>query len=145
MLTPSEQIGFTFFFESNTAQGLQNEMCGSSDPRPRRAPLTHLGRRFSIFLLVMTFGPLCQQLMPLFCTQRALYEARTHPSSSCERGHTLTRTHRAGERPSKTYSWQAFLMAQILVELPSQTLVSVLTVRLPPGSLQCARPGSDSD
>lgn len=44
--------------------------------------------------------------MPLFCTQRALYEAR--------------------ERPSKTYAWQAFLGAQILVEIPWQTLMAVI-------------------
>jgi ATP-binding cassette subfamily G (WHITE) protein 2 (PDR) len=41
-----------------------------------------------------------------FVVQRALYEAR--------------------ERPAKTYSWQAFMVAQILVELPWQVSLLVL-------------------
>lgn len=44
--------------------------------------------------------------MPLFVTQRALYEVR--------------------ERPSKAYSWKAFLAANIVVELPYQVLVGIL-------------------
>ncbi|KAH8829423.1 ABC-2 type transporter-domain-containing protein [Flagelloscypha sp. PMI_526] len=61
---------------------------------------------FTIFMLFMMFGSLVQQIHPQFVAQRALYEAR--------------------ERPSKAYSWQAFLLAQIVVELPWQTLTSVL-------------------
>ncbi|KAK7049026.1 hypothetical protein R3P38DRAFT_3620540 [Favolaschia claudopus] len=61
---------------------------------------------FSIFLLLLLFGNLTQQIMPLFVEQRALYEAR--------------------ERPSKAYSWMAFLLAQIVVELPWQLLASVI-------------------
>ena len=61
---------------------------------------------FSIFMLLTLFGNLAQQLMPHFVTQRALYEAR--------------------ERPSKTYDWKAFMTANIIVELPWQTLMSVL-------------------
>ncbi|KAK7055287.1 ABC-2 type transporter-domain-containing protein [Favolaschia claudopus] len=49
---------------------------------------------------------LIQQIMPLFVEQRALYEAR--------------------ERPSKAYSWMAFLLAQIVVELPWQLLAAVI-------------------
>ncbi|KAJ5682612.1 ABC multidrug transporter C [Penicillium macrosclerotiorum] len=60
---------------------------------------------FSIFMLLTIFGNLVQQIMPHFCTQRSLYEVR--------------------ERPSKTYSWQAFMTANILVELPWNTLMSV--------------------
>ncbi|KAJ9255969.1 putative ABC transporter [Paecilomyces variotii] len=60
---------------------------------------------FSIFMLMTIFGNLVQQIMPNFCTQRSLYEVR--------------------ERPSKTYSWQSFMTANILVELPWNTLMAV--------------------
>ncbi|PWY81726.1 hypothetical protein BO94DRAFT_587429 [Aspergillus sclerotioniger CBS 115572] len=60
---------------------------------------------FSVFMLMTIFGNLCQQIMPHFVTQRSLYEVR--------------------ERPSKTYSWQAFMTANILVELPWNTLMAV--------------------
>jgi ABC-type multidrug transport system permease subunit len=45
--------------------------------------------------------------MPLFITQRSLYEVR--------------------ERPSKTYSWKAFLIANIIVEIPYQIMMGILT------------------
>lgn len=45
--------------------------------------------------------------MPLFVTQRSLYEVR--------------------ERPSKAYSWKAFLIANIAVELPYQIVMGILT------------------
>ncbi|KAJ5917297.1 ABC multidrug transporter C [Penicillium verhagenii] len=61
---------------------------------------------FSIFMLMTIFGNLVQQIMPHFCTQRSLYEVR--------------------ERPSKTYSWQAFMASNIIVELPWNTLAAVL-------------------
>lgn len=80
-------IGFSFFHAQNTKQGLQNQM-------------------FSIFMLLTIFGNLVQQIMPNFCTQRALYEVR--------------------ERPSKTYSWKAFMTANIIVELPWNALMSVV-------------------
>ncbi|KAJ6016384.1 hypothetical protein N7540_010975 [Penicillium herquei] len=79
-------IGFSFFHARNTAQGLQNQM-------------------FSIFMLMTIFGNLVQQILPNFCTQRSLYEAR--------------------ERPAKIYSWKAFMTANILVELPWNALMSV--------------------
>ena len=44
-------------------------------------------------------------IQPHFCTQRDLYEVR--------------------ERPSKTYSWKAFMVANIVVELPWNTLAAV--------------------
>lgn len=82
-----------------------------------------------IFLLLTVFGQLCQQIMPHFVTQRSLYEIR--------------------ERPSKTYSWivslssalevviylrvahcslgpQIFMLANILVELPWNTIAGVV-------------------
>lgn len=80
-------IGFSFYKADNTIQGLQNQM-------------------FGIFMLMTIFGQLVQQIMPLFVTQRALYEVR--------------------ERPSKAYSWQAFMMSNILVEIPWSILCSVI-------------------
>lgn len=61
---------------------------------------------FSIFMLMTIFGNLVQQIMPHFCTQRSLYEVR--------------------ERPSKAYSWKAFMAANILVELPWNTLAALV-------------------
>ncbi|KAJ7076067.1 ABC-2 type transporter-domain-containing protein [Mycena belliarum] len=81
-------IGFTFYKAHINLQGLQNQL-------------------FSIFMLLLLFGNLTQQIMPLFVEQRALYEAR--------------------ERPSKAYSWVAFMWAQILVEAPWQLLAAVIS------------------
>ena len=61
---------------------------------------------FGIFMILTIFGNLVQQIMPHFCTQRSLYEVR--------------------ERPSKAYSWKAFMIANIVVELPWSTLMAVL-------------------
>ncbi|XMA11583.1 hypothetical protein WAI453_004374 [Rhynchosporium graminicola] len=61
---------------------------------------------FAVFMLFTIFGNLVQQIMPHFVTQRALYEAR--------------------ERPSKTYSWKAFMISNIVVELPWNSLMAVL-------------------
>ncbi|KAL4924926.1 ABC-2 type transporter-domain-containing protein [Aspergillus undulatus] len=61
---------------------------------------------FSVFMLMTIFGNLVQQIMPNFVIQRSLYEAR--------------------ERPSKAYSWKAFMTANILVELPWNTLMAAL-------------------
>ncbi|KAB8229602.1 pleiotropic drug resistance family ABC transporter [Aspergillus alliaceus] len=61
---------------------------------------------FSVFMLLAIFGNLVEQIMPHFVTQRSIYEVR--------------------ERPSKTYSWKAFMTANIIVELPWNTLMSVL-------------------
>ncbi|KAL4900736.1 hypothetical protein BDW74DRAFT_92620 [Aspergillus multicolor] len=79
-------IGFTFWREPLSLQGMQNQM-------------------FAIFMLLVIFPNLVQQMMPYFCTQRALYEVR--------------------ERPSKAYSWKAFMMASICVELPWNILMAV--------------------
>ncbi|KAF2841982.1 pleiotropic drug resistance protein, ABC superfamily [Patellaria atrata CBS 101060] len=79
-------IGFSFFNVRNSQQGLQNQM-------------------FSLFALMIIFGQLVQQIMPLFVTQRALYEVR--------------------ERPSKAYSWKAFMIANIIVEIPWNSLMAV--------------------
>jgi ABC-type multidrug transport system permease subunit len=61
---------------------------------------------FSIFLLFTIFGQLVQQIMPHFVTQRSLYEVR--------------------ERPSRTYSWKAFMISNITVELPWNALMAVI-------------------
>jgi ABC-type multidrug transport system permease subunit len=61
---------------------------------------------FAIFMLFTIFGQLVQQIMPHFVTQRALYEVR--------------------ERPSKSYSWQAFMLSNIIVELPWNSLMALL-------------------
>ncbi|KAF2754023.1 putative multidrug resistance ABC transporter [Pseudovirgaria hyperparasitica] len=61
---------------------------------------------FALFMLMTIFGQLAQQIMPNFVTQRALYEVR--------------------ERPSKTYSWKAFMLSNLLVEMPWSTLMAVL-------------------
>lgn len=74
-----------------------------------RAPLTHQGlqnQMFSIFMTFTIFGQLVQQIMPHFVTQRSLYEVR--------------------ERPSKTYSWKAFMISNIIVELPWNALMAVI-------------------
>ncbi|KAI5778459.1 ABC-2 type transporter-domain-containing protein [Geopyxis carbonaria] len=62
---------------------------------------------FSIFMLLTIFGNVAQQMMPHFVTQRSLYEVR--------------------ERPSKAYSWTAFMAANIIVEIPWQSLMALIT------------------
>lgn len=62
----------------NSLQGMQNQM-------------------FAIFMLLVIFPNIVEQMMPNFVVARALYEVR--------------------ERPSKAYSWKAFMLASIIVEL----------------------------
>ncbi|KAE8442468.1 hypothetical protein EG329_003311 [Mollisiaceae sp. DMI_Dod_QoI] len=61
---------------------------------------------FSIFMITTIFTTLVQQIMPRFILQRDLYEVR--------------------ERPSKAYSWKAFLIANIIVEIPYQIILGVM-------------------
>lgn len=61
---------------------------------------------YSVFMLCTIFTSLVQQLMPLFVAQRSLYEVR--------------------ERPSKAYSWKAFLIAQVIVEIPYMIITGIL-------------------
>jgi ABC-type multidrug transport system ATPase subunit len=83
-------IGLSFLNASNTQSGLQNQM-------------------FGVFIFLTVFSQLVDQIMPVFVSQRMMYEAR--------------------ERPAKAYSWVAFLGANIVVELsyntvcPSNTLI----------------------
>ncbi|KAL8782451.1 MAG: hypothetical protein Q9213_005381 [Squamulea squamosa] len=80
-------IGFSFWMTPNSLQGLQNQL-------------------YAVFMLLTIFSNFCQQIMPHFVTQRALYQVR--------------------ERPSRTYSWQVFILSNILVEIPWNSLMAVL-------------------
>jgi ABC-type multidrug transport system permease subunit/ABC-type multidrug transport system ATPase subunit len=60
---------------------------------------------FGIFLLCTIFNTLANAIMPNLVAQRSLYEVR--------------------ERPSRTYSWQVFIVSQILVEVPWQFCLGV--------------------
>jgi ATP-binding cassette, subfamily G (WHITE), member 2, PDR len=80
-------IGFSFYNADNSQQGMQNVL-------------------YSLFMVSSIFSTLVQQVMPLFVTQRSLYEVR--------------------ERPSKAYSWKAFLCANIFVEWPYQIIAGIL-------------------
>ncbi|KAH8660114.1 ABC-2 type transporter-domain-containing protein [Xylariales sp. PMI_506] len=61
---------------------------------------------FAVFMILTVFNQLGQQIMPHFVAQRALYEVR--------------------ERPSKAYSWKVFMISQIIVEIPWNTLMAVV-------------------
>lgn len=61
---------------------------------------------FSIFMFTNIFNSSVQQYLPYFVAQRDLYEAR--------------------ERPSKIFSWKAFLASQVTAEIPLQIFCSVL-------------------
>ncbi|KAG5954743.1 hypothetical protein E4U57_004137 [Claviceps arundinis] len=61
---------------------------------------------FNTFMITTIFSLIVQQIQPLFVTQRSLYEVR--------------------ERPSKAYSWQVFMMANIVVEIPYQIVTGIL-------------------
>ncbi|TQN67413.1 ZEB2-regulated ABC transporter 1, partial [Colletotrichum shisoi] len=81
-------IGFSFLNAKNTQRGLQNQT-------------------FGVFIFITMFGQIAEQIMPVFVSQRTMYEAR--------------------ERPSKAYSWTAFLFANILVEMAWFSLIAVLS------------------
>lgn len=57
-------------------------------------------------MLTAIFTALIQQIIPRFVIQRSLYEVR--------------------ERPSKTYSFVAFLLANVIVEIPYQALLGLM-------------------
>ncbi|KFA50638.1 hypothetical protein S40293_04917 [Stachybotrys chartarum IBT 40293] len=62
---------------------------------------------FSVFMVLTIFSTIVQQIQPFFVTQRSLYEVR--------------------ERPSKAYSWKAFVIANLIVEIPYQVMTGILT------------------
>ncbi|KAH8748816.1 Pyoverdine/dityrosine biosynthesis protein-domain-containing protein [Hyaloscypha sp. PMI_1271] len=61
---------------------------------------------YAIFMLLVIFTNVCSQIMPHYVTQRTLYEAR--------------------ESPSKTYSWKVFVLSNMLVEIPWNSLSAFL-------------------
>ncbi|KAL4879024.1 ABC-2 type transporter-domain-containing protein [Aspergillus karnatakaensis] len=81
-------IGFSFYDAKPSLAGMQNVV-------------------FSLFMVCSVFASLVQQVMPLFVTQRSLYEVR--------------------ERPSKAYSWKVFILANMFVEIPYQIIMGILT------------------
>ncbi|OLN85666.1 Multidrug resistance protein CDR1 [Colletotrichum chlorophyti] len=80
-------IGLSFLNLENTQRGLQSQM-------------------FGVFIFITIFSQIVEQILPVFISQRTMYEAR--------------------ERPSKAYSWKAFLLANILVEMAWNSLAAVL-------------------
>ncbi|KAJ5692401.1 CDR ABC transporter [Penicillium macrosclerotiorum] len=80
-------IGFSFYQAKTSLQGMQTII-------------------YSVFMLCTIFTSLVQQLMPLFVSQRSLYEVR--------------------ERPSKAYSWKAFLIGNVIVEIPYMIITGIL-------------------
>ncbi|ODV77050.1 multidrug resistance protein [Suhomyces tanzawaensis NRRL Y-17324] len=79
--------GFSFFKADNSMQGLQNQM-------------------FGIFMFMIMFNTLVQQMMPYYVRQRDVYEVR--------------------EAPSRTFSWFAFIAGQLTSEIPYQVAVGTL-------------------
>ncbi|KAK2777591.1 multidrug resistance protein cdr1 [Colletotrichum kahawae] len=74
-----------------------------------KAELTMQGlqsQMFSIFMLLVVFAFLVYQTMPNFILQREQYEAR--------------------ERASRAYSWYVFMLVNIIVELPWNTLAALV-------------------
>ncbi|KAB8070348.1 ABC-2 type transporter-domain-containing protein [Aspergillus leporis] len=61
---------------------------------------------FGVFVFLFVVIQLIIQIIPSFVTQRTLYEAR--------------------ERQSKTYSWQAFVLTNIVIELAWNTIMAIL-------------------
>ncbi|KAI5455973.1 ABC-2 type transporter-domain-containing protein [Mariannaea sp. PMI_226] len=80
-------IGFSFS-ANNTLQGLQNQL-------------------YAIFMFLVIFGNINEQIMPMFVPQRSLYEVR--------------------ERPSKIYRWTTFVLSNIIVEIIWNTIMAALT------------------
>ncbi|OBA28436.1 pleiotropic drug resistance protein PDR [Hanseniaspora valbyensis NRRL Y-1626] len=60
----------------------------------------------SVFMFTVLFNPFLQQYLPIFAEQRDLYEAR--------------------ERPSRTFSWIAFILGQMSAELPCNFLAGAV-------------------
>ncbi|KAK6505277.1 hypothetical protein TWF481_007186 [Arthrobotrys musiformis] len=80
-------IGFSFFMGENTMQGLNNQM-------------------FGVFAFIFVIITVVMQIIPVFVTQRTLYEAR--------------------ERQSRTYSWQAFIISNLIVEFAWNSAIGIL-------------------
>ncbi|KAF6817466.1 ABC multidrug transporter [Colletotrichum sojae] len=81
-------IGLALMGGSNSERGLQNQM-------------------FGVYIFLFIFTQMVQQIMPVFVSQRTMYEAR--------------------ERPAKAYSWMAFMGANIVVEVAWNSLMAVFS------------------
>ncbi|KDN61164.1 putative ABC-2 type transporter [Colletotrichum sublineola] len=81
-------IGLTLLGGDNTKRGLQNQM-------------------FGVYTFLFIFSQIVQQIMPVFVSQRTMYEAR--------------------ERPSKSYSWKAFMAANVIVEMFWNSIMAVFS------------------
>jgi ABC-type multidrug transport system ATPase subunit/ABC-type multidrug transport system permease subunit len=79
--------GFTFWKLGNTAADMQNRM-------------------FSCFLIIMIPATVLNAVLPKFYLNRALWEAREHPS--------------------RIYGWVAFCTAEVLSEIPGSIIAGVL-------------------
>ncbi|XEU95216.1 hypothetical protein FSHL1_000500 [Fusarium sambucinum] len=62
---------------------------------------------FGVLIFLTIFTQVVQQMLPDYVAQRTMYEAR--------------------ERPSKTYSWKAFMVSTILVEAAWNSIMAVLS------------------
>ncbi|KAM0563015.1 hypothetical protein ACHAPJ_001858 [Fusarium lateritium] len=62
---------------------------------------------FGVLIFLTIFTQIVQQMLPDYVAQRTMYEAR--------------------ERPSKTYSWKAFMVSTILVEAAWNSFMAVLS------------------
>ncbi|KAH8727674.1 opaque-specific ABC transporter CDR3 [Phaeosphaeriaceae sp. PMI808] len=85
-IVPSFLIGLSFLNGENTMQGLQNQM-------------------FGVFVFLFVIIQLLYQIMPMFVTQRTMYEAR--------------------ERQSRTYAWQAFVLSSIAIEIAWNAFMAI--------------------
>ncbi|GKT89599.1 LOW QUALITY PROTEIN: ABC-2 type transporter [Colletotrichum tofieldiae] len=81
-------IGLTLLGGNNTERGLQNQM-------------------FGVYIFLFIFSQIVQQIMPVFVSQRTMYEAR--------------------ERPAKSYSWKAFMAANVIVEMFWNSIMAVFS------------------
>ncbi|KAG7120746.1 Opaque-specific ABC transporter CDR3 like protein [Verticillium longisporum] len=79
-------VGLSFLDSQNTKRGMSNQM-------------------FGIFMFLSLFPNLVNQIMPVFASQRVMYESR--------------------ERPSKAYGWPSFVAANVLVELAWNSFMSI--------------------
>ncbi|KAF4828945.1 ZEB2-regulated ABC transporter 1 [Colletotrichum tropicale] len=79
-------LGFSYS-ANNSIQGLQNQL-------------------WAIFMFLVLFININEQIMPMFVPQRNLYESR--------------------ERPSKIYRWTTYIIANILIELFWNSIMAVI-------------------
>ncbi|CUM66587.1 uncharacterized protein PRCAT00004256001 [Priceomyces carsonii] len=80
---------------------------GFSFFKSRRTPQGLQNQMFSFFMMLIPFNTMVNQMMPRFMGQRDVYEVR--------------------EAPSKTFSWLAFITAQITSEIPYQVVLGTVS------------------